>query len=111
MVFNKAINEWDSDEDWDGHFKNNQANSVKKAIKGLKDVERIRYVTPAEAQKFAVSLNQYPMKHLLDMVVVGCDTGLRESKIVNLREDHCDFDSERINIPDAGNEEQETVLL
>jgi integrase len=64
----------------------------------LKDVERKRYITPAEARKLAVSLAHSKMKLLLDMVVVGCQTGLREGNIVNLREDHCDFDSSRINI-------------
>lgn len=97
QVLNKAMDVWD--DDWGGYFKDYESNPVKKVIKGLKDVERKRYVMPAEARKLAVSLAKSKMRRLKDMVVIGCDTGLRESKIVNLTIHHCDFDNERINIP------------
>ncbi|MGD0885907.1 MAG: site-specific integrase [Thermodesulfovibrionales bacterium] len=99
MVFNRAIDDWDGEEDWGGYFKSHDSNPVKKVIKGLKDVERTRYIKPKEAKKLADSLAKSKMRYLTDMVVIGCNTGLREDKIVNLKEDHCDFDNGRINFP------------
>jgi hypothetical protein len=48
MIFNKAIDEWD--DDWDGYFRSNPVNPVRKVIKGLKENKRVRYVMPDEAQ-------------------------------------------------------------
>lgn|GEM_PF-1323943 len=99
QVLNKAMDVWDSSEDWNGYFSDYFANPVKKVIKDLKDQVRERYVTPAEAKDLANSLVGSRLKHLLDIAVVGCDTGLRESNIVNLKTKHCDFDNGRINLP------------
>lgn len=97
QVFNKAIDEWGSS--WGGYFKLHQVNPVRKVMKGLQDVKRVRYVTPEEAEKLAVTLTQSQLEDLTDMVVVGCSTGLRQSKIVNLTAAQCDFHNGRINIP------------
>lgn len=97
QVFNKAIDEWGSS--WGGYFKLHQVNPVRKVMKGLQDVKRVRYVTPEEAEKLAVTLAQSQLEDLTDMVIVGCSTGLRESKIVNLTTAQCDFHNGRINIP------------
>lgn len=97
QVFNKAVDEWGSS--WGGYFETHQANPVRKVLKGLKDVKRVRYVSPEEAEKLAITLSQSPLEYLKDMVIVGCSTGLRESKIVNLTVAQCDFHSGRINIP------------
>lgn len=99
MVFNTAIDDWDGDDDWGGYFREHQNNPACKALKGLKDNERKRYIKPQEERDLAVKLKESSIKHLADIVVVGCGTGLRLSKIVNLREEHCDFDNKRINIP------------
>jgi integrase len=93
-VFSKTIDEWE--EDWGGYFKDNPINPVKKVIKGLKDVERSRYVLPEEAVKLRFTLPQW----MKPIVMVGCQTGLREGNIVNLLVPYCDFDNRRINIPE-----------
>jgi integrase len=93
QIFNKAINDWE--EHWDGYFKNNPVNPVRKVIKGLKDNPRRRYVHPEEAEKLRFALPAW----LKPIVVVGCQTGLRVGNIVNLLVHHCDFKHGCINIP------------
>lgn len=93
-VFNKAIDEWE--EDWGGYFSANPVNPVRKFIKGLKESRRVRYVLPDEAVKLRFTLPQW----LRPIVIVGCQSGLREGNIVNLLIPYCDFDNRRINIPD-----------
>jgi integrase len=93
-VLNKAIDEWE--EDWGGYFGANPVNPVRKFIRGLKESRRVRYVLPEEAVKLRFTLPQW----LKPIVIVGCQTGLREGNIVNLLIPYCDFDNRRINIPD-----------
>ncbi len=97
QVFSYAINEWD--EDWNGYFKENDANPVKKVIKGLKDRKRVRYILKEEAYKLRKALMESQMGYLKEMVIVGCQTGLREGNIVNLLVSQCDFANSRINKP------------
>lgn len=92
QVFNKAIDEWELCKD----------NPVKKVIKGLKDIKRVRYILPDEAVKLPCALSQSPLPYLKEIVIIGCGTGLRESKIVGLTVSQCDFHNSRINI--AGDE-------
>ncbi|MFZ5996463.1 MAG: tyrosine-type recombinase/integrase [Nitrospirota bacterium] len=66
-----------------------------KVIKGLKDVERIRYITPDEAKKLKVTLPDW----LKPMVIVAVQTGLRESNIAFLEQSECDFSRDAILIP------------
>ena len=100
QVFNKAFDEWENA--WGGYFRLNQVNPVRKVLKGLQDIKRVRYIMPEEAEKLAVSLAQSKMRYLHDMVIIGCSSGLRESRIVHLAVSQCDFHNGRINI--AGDE-------
>jgi hypothetical protein len=58
QVFNKAIDEWDDDEDWHGYFRHNAVTPTKKVLKKMEDIERTRYVTPEEAKELAKYLPQ-----------------------------------------------------
>jgi len=89
MVFNKAVNEWR--EDWGGWFSRHSENPVRPVIKGLADRKRVRYVLADEAERLAVELRQSKLGCLPEMVIVGCQTGMRESNIVNLLVSQCDF--------------------
>lgn len=89
MVFNKAISEWH--DDWGGWFRKHPENPVKAVIKGLTDRKRVRYVLSDEAERLAVELRQSKLGCLREMVIVGCQTGMRESNIVNLLVSQCDF--------------------
>jgi len=111
QVFNKAIDEWG--ESWGRYFTTNQINPVRKVLKGLKDVKRVRYVTAEEAGKLSASLSVSKLRYLKDMVIVGCSSGLRESRIVNLLVSQCDFHSDRINIPgdEMKNEEPFSIRM
>lgn len=97
QIFNKAIDEWD--DDWNGYFRKNPDNPARRAIKGLKEVERVRYVLPEEAEKLRISLKQSKMALLPEIVIVACQTGLRASNLVNLTMSQCDFENSRIIIP------------
>ena len=99
QVFNKAIDEWDADENWHGYFRHNAVTPTKKVLKKMEDFERTRYVEPEEAKELAKFLSQSYLPQLKDMVVIGCSTGLREGKIVGLQVRHCDFANDAINIP------------
>jgi len=92
QLFNKAINEWD--DDWGGYFKNNPLNPVRKVIRGVKDVERVRYVMPEEAQRLRFTIPAW----IRPVVIVGCQTGLRVGNLVNLATWEVDFHNDRINI-------------
>ena len=95
MVFNKAISEWK--EHWDGWFREHADNPVKPVIKGLRDHKRIRYLLVDEAERLSRALCQSKQEYLREMVIVGCQTGLREANIVELKVAQCDFVQGRIN--------------
>lgn len=85
QVLNYAMAEWD--EDWDGYFKKYPADPVKKVMRGLKDVERCRLISHAEAATLSGTLPIW----LAPIVIVGCQTGLRESNIAYLEQSEVDF--------------------
>jgi len=89
MVFNKAINEWH--DDWSGWFRDHPENPVKAVIKGLTDMKRVRYILADEAERLAVELRQSKLGCLREIVILGCQTGMREGNIVNLLVSQCDF--------------------
>ncbi len=93
QVFNKASDAWTKK--WPV-FKD-LPNPIRKHMKGLKDQERSRYVTQDEAEMLAEGLKQSRQRYLREMIILGCQTGMRESNIVNLKVSQCDFNLGRIN--------------
>jgi integrase len=92
-IFNIAMNEWE--DDWDEYFKDHPLNPVKKVIRGLKDPERIRYVSPDEAQRLRLTLPDW----LRPIVIVAAGTGLRQGNVVNLLVSEVDLSQDLINLP------------
>jgi integrase len=91
-VFSEAIDQWDGD--WGGFFERNPVNPVKKAMKGLSDRKRVRYLSTDEAKRLGAALPGW----LRSMVIVASQTGLRLGNIVNLTRSEVDIEAGRISI-------------
>ena len=92
-VFNAAMELWA--DDWNGYFKLNKINPVKAVLKGMKDVERERCISPEEAIKLRKTLPSW----LKPIVIFASQTGHRLGVIVHLELDEVILSQNRISVP------------
>lgn len=89
-VFSIAIDEWELCKE----------NPVRKVLKSLKvDDERVRYVTPEEAQCLRVTLPAW----LKPIVIIASQTGLRQGNILQLTMPQLNFKLDLIIVPKTKN--------
>jgi len=93
QVFSTAIEMWS--DDWNGYFKTHRDNPVTIVLKGMKDVDRSRTISPEEA----VALKKKLPAWLKPLVIIASQTGFRRGNIVNLELNEVLFDRNVISIP------------